>query len=75
MLFRYEDPMGKTVRVNAEPYIVVGVTEHRTASAAVGGSLSGQDFNRRRWTFQDLLLVIRFTGLLEFLDDPVDFLI
>jgi putative ABC transport system permease protein len=45
-LFRYEDPIGKTVTINSEPYRVVGVTKRRTASAAIGGSLSGQDFNK-----------------------------
>jgi putative ABC transport system permease protein len=45
-LFRYEDPIGKTVTINYEPYVVVGVTKRRTASAAIGGSLSGQDYNK-----------------------------
>jgi putative ABC transport system permease protein len=46
MLFRYEDPMGKTVQFAGRPYLVIGVTKRRTASAAIGGSLSGQDFNK-----------------------------
>jgi putative ABC transport system permease protein len=45
-LFRYEDPIGKMVTINYEPYRVVGVTRRRTASAAIGGSLSGQDYNK-----------------------------
>ena len=45
-LFRYEDPLDKAVRVGENYYTVVGVTKDRVASAAIGGSLSGQDFNR-----------------------------
>lgn len=45
-LFTYEDPVGKTVLVANQPYQVVGVTKERTASAAIGGSMSGQDFNQ-----------------------------
>jgi len=45
-LYRYEDPIGKTVTINREPYRVVGLTKRRTASAAIGGSLSGQDYNK-----------------------------
>ena len=45
-LFTYEDPVGKTVLVSNQPYQVVGVTKSRTASAAIGGSMSGQDFNQ-----------------------------
>ncbi len=46
-LFPYGDPIGK--RVNApeskDYYRVVGVLEHRNASAAIGGSLDSQDFS------------------------------
>lgn len=45
-LFPYEDPLGKAVKVAERYYTVVGVTRERTASAAIGGSLSGQDFNK-----------------------------
>jgi len=51
-LFRYENPIGKAVTVRrigsreGVPFRIVGVTKHRTASAAIGGSLSGQDFNK-----------------------------
>ena len=44
-LFPYEDPIGKAVRVGTEYYRIVGVTRFRTASAAIGGSLAGQDYN------------------------------
>ncbi|MCH7689372.1 MAG: ABC transporter permease [Planctomycetes bacterium] len=49
-LFPFEDPIGQTVIIKhlaqSDPYKIVGVTRHRTASAAIGGSLSGQDFNK-----------------------------
>ena len=45
-LYRFENPIGKTIHINVNPYRIVGVTRFRTASAAIGGSLSGQDFNK-----------------------------
>ena len=44
-LFQYENPVGKSVRIADRFYSVVGVTKPRQASAAIGGSMSGQDFN------------------------------
>ena len=44
-LFPYSDPLGESVQVRSARYKVIGVTQDRTASAAIGGSLSGQDFN------------------------------
>lgn len=46
-LFPYEDPLGKRVYIpeNQDFYTVVGVLEHRNASAAIGGSLAAQDFS------------------------------
>ncbi len=44
-LFQYEDPLGKTVKIADKRYAIVGVTESREASAAIGGSMSGQDYN------------------------------
>jgi putative ABC transport system permease protein len=46
LLFPREDPVGKSVQVRNRAYTVVGVMQERTASAAVGGSLSGQDYNK-----------------------------
>ena len=49
-LFPAEDPIGKTIRIQGNmndpgfPYEVVGVTKPRGATAAIGGSMSGQDF-------------------------------
>ncbi|MBW3538811.1 MAG: ABC transporter permease [Planctomycetes bacterium] len=45
-LFRHEDPLGKTITVNQQFFRIIGVTRFRTASAAIGSSLSGQDYNK-----------------------------
>lgn len=44
-LFQYEDPLGQSVKIADRYYTVVGVTKARQASAAIGGSMSGQDYN------------------------------
>jgi putative ABC transport system permease protein len=45
-LFRYENPIGKTVQVSSQNfYRIVGVTRYKTPSAGVGSSLSAQDLN------------------------------
>ncbi len=48
-LFGYEDPVGRGVQLHynmtSGVYTVVGVTESRLPSAAIGGSLEGRDFN------------------------------
>ena len=45
-LFPIDDPIGQSIKVGADYYTVIGVTRNRAASAAIGGSLSGQDFNK-----------------------------
>ncbi|MEM7812644.1 MAG: ABC transporter permease [Planctomycetota bacterium] len=45
-LFPGEDPIGRQLRVDSLPLRVIGVTAPRTATAAIGGSLAGQDFNK-----------------------------
>lgn len=45
-LFGYEDPLGQTVTIDEDIYAVIGVVRPRAATAAVGGSLSGQEFNK-----------------------------
>jgi putative ABC transport system permease protein len=45
-LFPYESPVGQTILLRSFRFTVVGVTRSRTASAAIGGSMSGQDFNK-----------------------------
>ncbi len=44
-LFQYEDPLGQSVKIADRRYTIVGVTESRDASAAIGGSMSGQEYN------------------------------
>lgn len=44
-LFPLENPIGQTVSSQGDPYVVIGVTEHRTPTAGVGSSLEAQDFN------------------------------
>ncbi|MBD3672625.1 MAG: ABC transporter permease [Planctomycetaceae bacterium] len=45
-LFPGEDPIGKSIQVKGEYYEVRGVTRTRGATAAIGGSLAGQDYNK-----------------------------
>ncbi len=45
VLFQYEDPLGQSVKIADRRYTVVGVTKSRDASAAIGGSMSGQEYN------------------------------
>jgi putative ABC transport system permease protein len=46
-LFQFEDPIGKRIYVpeNQDFYRVIGVLKHRSASAAIGGSMEAQDFS------------------------------
>jgi putative ABC transport system permease protein len=46
ILFPAIDPIGRQIRIGGQAYVVIGVTRFRTASAAIGGSLSGQDYNK-----------------------------
>ena len=45
-LFPFESPIGKRLQIGGVFYNIVGVTGERAASAAIGGSMSGQDFNK-----------------------------
>jgi putative ABC transport system permease protein len=45
-LFPYEDPLGRSVRVESDPYVVVGVLKPRDPSAGIGGSMAAQDFSK-----------------------------
>ena len=45
-LFPFENPLEKSVKLGSDYYKVIGVTKERASSAAIGGSLSGQDFNK-----------------------------
>ena len=44
-LFPYENPIGQSIWVGSEFYVVIGQTKPRTASAAIGGSLDARDYN------------------------------
>jgi putative ABC transport system permease protein len=43
-LFPVEDPLGRSIRIEHEFYVVVGVMKPRNPTAAIGGSLDAQDF-------------------------------
>ncbi|MFP6765820.1 MAG: ABC transporter permease, partial [Planctomycetaceae bacterium] len=45
-LFPYEDPIGRRIQVNQDFYTVIGQTEDRAPSAAIGGSLAGRTYDR-----------------------------
>ncbi len=45
-LFPYEDPLGKTITLNNQPYQVIGYMKPRMDSGGIGGSLTAQNFNR-----------------------------
>ena len=44
-LFPFEDPIGRSVQVDADFYVVVGVMQPRMPTAGVGGSLAAEDFS------------------------------
>lgn len=44
-LFPFEDPLGRSIHVESDYYVVVGVMKPRAAMAGIGGSLSAQDFS------------------------------
>lgn len=45
-LFPYEDPIGRSIRIENMYYIVVGVAKPRAPSAAIGGSMDSQDYSK-----------------------------
>ena len=66
-LFRYENPVGRSVQIGTDFYVVVGVTEPRGASAAIGGSLEARDYDLDvyipldtfRWRIGDMVMTAR----------------
>ena len=46
VLFPFENPLNKSVQVDKDFYVVVGVTQERAASGNIGGSFTGQDYNK-----------------------------
>ncbi len=49
-LFPLENPIGKSILVEQEFYVVVGVLKPRSPTAGIGGSLAAQDFSRDVYT-------------------------
>ena len=45
LLFPYEDPIGRAVKIENDFYVIIGLTASRLPSAAIGGSLEGRDYN------------------------------
>ena len=44
-LFPFEDPLGRSIKVESDYYVVIGVTHERAPSAGIGGSLDSQDYS------------------------------
>ena len=44
-LFAYENPIGRSIQIDRDFYEVIGETQLRDPTAAIGGSLSSQDYN------------------------------
>lgn len=44
-LFPFEDPLGQSIKVEKDYYVVIGVTRERAPSAGIGGSLDSQDYS------------------------------
>ena len=45
-LFPLENPLGKSIQIDRDFYLVIGVTKSRDPTAAIGGSLSSQEYNK-----------------------------
>jgi putative ABC transport system permease protein len=45
-LFPYQDPIGQSIQVENDFYKIVGRTRPRAASGNIGGSFTGQDYNK-----------------------------
>jgi putative ABC transport system permease protein len=71
-LFPFEDPLGRSIRVEQLYFVVVGVAESRAPSAAIGGSLDSQDYSKdvyvpisTLWSRVGDLIVTRRQGSFE----------
>jgi putative ABC transport system permease protein len=66
-LFPLEDPIGQTVQIGTDFYVIVGQTAERTASAAIGGSLAAREYDTDvyiplstfRWRIGDMVMTSR----------------
>ena len=45
-LFPFEDPLGQSILIRNARFLIIGVMRSRSSSAAIGGSLSGQEYNK-----------------------------
>ena len=67
VLFPYEDPIGQTLQIGSDFYVIVGQTAERTASAAIGGSLEAREYDTDvyiplstlRWRIGDMVMTSR----------------
>jgi putative ABC transport system permease protein len=46
ILFPYENPVNRAIQIDKDFYRVVGTTQSRNPTAAIGGSLDSQDYNK-----------------------------
>ncbi len=44
-LFGFTNPVGQSIQIDRDFYVVIGETERRDPTAAIGGSLDSQDYN------------------------------
>jgi putative ABC transport system permease protein len=44
-LFPYADPIGQSVQVEKDFYVIIGQTEPKNPSGGIGGSMAAQDYN------------------------------
>jgi putative ABC transport system permease protein len=44
-LFHFEDPLGQSIHIESDYYVVMGVMKSRSPTAGIGGSLAAQDFS------------------------------
>lgn len=45
-LFPIENPIGRSIQIDRDFYVVCGITHERDPTAAIGGSLASQDYNK-----------------------------
>ncbi|MFN0195991.1 MAG: ABC transporter permease, partial [Planctomycetaceae bacterium] len=45
-LFPFEEPVGQAVQVDSRFYKIIGVSQRRVSTSAIGSALAGQDFNK-----------------------------
>ena len=71
-LFPYENPIGESIRIEEDYYVIVGVMKPRESTAGIGGSLAAQDFTddvyipiTTLWTRIGDIVVTRRSGSFE----------